>query len=441
MSRRPIGIDLFAGAGGMSLGVEQAGFDVRAALEIDPIHCATHAYNFPDATIVCADAAEVTGNDLRRAAGALSEEVDLLFGGPPCQGFSFMGKRALDDPRNALVREFVRLVREIQPAAFIFENVPGLASGAHRAFLSELIEAFEQAGYRMPMPYRVLDSAFFGVPQRRRRLILLGTRRDLPATRYPEPTCVPADIVRKSAVLDLSRGPTVWEAIGDLPEVDDFPELSKRDWIEVSLGKPLSEYAMLLRGELDDPDDLSYRRLGAKKLTGLKRAEHTALSRQRFSQAAHGSTEPVSHFKKLDPQGLCNTLRAGTARNRGAFTSPRPIHPFTARCITVREAARLHSFPDWFSFHSTVWHGFRQIGNSVPPLLAREVAKQVRVDLGLASVHPARYVELGDCSALGVSMTKAARHFMVSPDVIPQRVRGIEVRPTSSPPSRIEEVG
>ncbi len=156
-SARPTAIDLFSGAGGMSLGVEQAGFDVRAAVEFDPIHAAVHAYNFPDCAVVCADITTVTGDTLRTAARLGGRDLDLLFGGPPCQGFSSIGKRALDDPRNALVREFVRLVGELRPRAFIFENVPGLALGAHRSFFEELQVALAGLGYRMP-PYRVLDA-------------------------------------------------------------------------------------------------------------------------------------------------------------------------------------------------------------------------------------------------------------------------------------------
>src|SRR5207244_3649928 len=115
---------------------------------------------------------------------------------------------------------------------------------------------------------------------------------------------------------------------------------------------------------------------------------HTPLSQKRFQATAAGETEPVSRFLKLDPMGVCNTLRAGTGSDRGAFTSPRPIHPHSPRCITVREAARLHSYPDWFRFHATKWHGFRQVGNSVPPLLARAVAAELVRAMGIEAKHP-----------------------------------------------------
>jgi DNA (cytosine-5)-methyltransferase 1 len=150
------------------------------------------------------------------------------------------------------------------------------------------------------------------------------------------------------------------------------------------------------------------------------------LSRRRFAATAHGDTEPVSRFLKLDPDGVSNTLRAGTASDRGAFTSPRPIHPYSPRCITVREAARLHSYPDWFRFHVTKWHGFRQIGNSVPPLLARAVAAQVREALDATPSRPSAAQSLGDHALLRLDMTEAASRYDVPASVIPKRTRPSE---------------
>ena len=144
---------------------------------------------------------------------------------------------------------------------------------------------------------------------------------------------------------------------------------------------------------------------------------------ERFASTPHGKIEKISRFHKLDPDGLCNTLRAGTASNKGAFTSPRPIHPFVPRCITVREAARLHSYPDWFRFHPTKWHGFRQIGNSVPPLLAQAVAGEIIKSLGIEPFQTKCVKELGDISLLTLDMSEAAKYFGVSRHVIEPRTR------------------
>jgi DNA (cytosine-5)-methyltransferase 1 len=183
-------------------------------------------------------------------------------------------------------------------------------------------------------------------------------------------------------------------------------------------------YARILRGEVRDTEDFSYPRIhDARLLTGCLRAKHTHLSRERFAATKGGTAEPVSRFFKLALDGLCHTLRAGTASDRGAFSAPRPIHPLYPRCISVREAARLHSYPDWFRFHATIWHGFRQIGNSVPPLLARAVARELIEALGYAPVKPRKKLSLGDAELAALNMREAAALFGVSPTVIPPRRR------------------
>lgn len=421
VAQRPIGIDLFAGAGGLSLGFEQAGFDIVAAVEIDPIHCATHEFNFPFCKTICRSVTKVSGDEIRAIAGVGPRDIDVVFGGAPCQGFSMIGKRALDDPRNDLVNHFLRIVLELRPKYFVFENVKGLTVGQHRRFLDELIDAFEDDGYEVIKPYRVLNAAEFGVPQDRRRLFLLGARKGQKLPSYPEEKFYAAGT---HAVIGRTIGPTAWGAIGDLPEIEEYPMLLQRDWVRAEFGEP-SEYGRLLRGLSNAADDYSYRRDHDRDvLTSSMRAEHTALSRRRFAETPFGETEPVSRFHKLDPNGVCNTLRAGTASDRGAFTSPRPIHPFTPRCISVREAARLHSYPDWFRFHVTKWHGFRQIGNSVPPLLGRAVASQVIAALGCTPIAPAVAAPPADPKLLALTMAEAASFWGVPHDVVPKRTRG-----------------
>jgi DNA (cytosine-5)-methyltransferase 1 len=173
-----------------------------------------------------------------------------------------------------------------------------------------------------------------------------------------------------------------------------------------------------------DERDFSYPRLyDPKLLTSSLRTRHTPETIERFTRTLPGTTEPISRFFKLDPNGTCNTLRAGTPSSRGAFTSPRPIHPFQPRCISIREAARLHSYPDWFRFHATKWHGCRQIGNSVPPFLARAVAEEILQALGLAPTAPESVYHLGEVSRLNFTMSQASRHYSVSPHTIAPRSR------------------
>jgi DNA (cytosine-5)-methyltransferase 1 len=148
-------------------------------------------------------------------------------------------------------------------------------------------------------------------------------------------------------------------------------------------------------------------------LTSSARTSHTDISSRRFTETEPGDVEPISRFFKLPADGLSNTLRAGTDGARGAFTSPRPIHFAHSRCITVREMARLHGFPDWFRFNATKWHGARQIGNSVPPPLARAIAESIVKALGVEPEQPDRIVDLGDPHLLYTGMAEAARHFGV----------------------------
>lgn len=426
--KRPIAIDLFAGAGGMTLGFEQAGFDVLAAVELDPIHCATHEFNFPFWSVICADVRHLTGVTIRSLSGIGKREVDVVFGGPPCQGFSLIGKRAMDDPRNSLVFHFMRLVLEIRPKYFVMENVAGLTVGNHKKFVCELIDAFSANGYLVKENYEVLNAAHYGVPQNRRRLFLYGCLPEYKLPDYPISRTRPANLNGNtpSSLTNLEFGPTVGAALDDLPDADRFSELLERDWVRVDLREP-SDYSAVLRGATTASSDFSYpRQFDRQLLTASLRTVHTPLSVERFRQALPGTTEPISRFLKLDRSGICNTLRAGTPSNRGAFTSPRPIHPIYPRCITVREAARLHSYPDWFRFHTTKWHGFRQIGNSVPPLLARSVAAEIIRALGVEPFKPQALKSLGDESLLQLNMSEAAVKYSVDPHVIEPRTRGKE---------------
>lgn len=414
MTARPIGIDLFAGAGGMSLGFEQAGFDVAAAVEIDPVHCAVHEFNFPNTAMIPRSVAGLSAKDIRKAAGIGRRTVDCVFGGPPCQGFSLIGHRAIDDPRNSLVLEFVRLVAELDARTFVFENVKGLTVGKHKVFLEELVSAFERVGYHVKLPWFVLDAARYGVPQHRQRLILMGAKKGEALPDYPIPYVNAADDRRPLPGLPI--GPTCQDAIGDLPDADAFAALIETDCVgNARLGKP-SPYAAELRCLTNQAWHYGYaRNWNPAILTSSARTTHTDISRGRFVETTPGNVEPISRFFKLAPEGLSNTLRAGTDGARGAFTSPRPIHFRYPRCITVREMARLHGFPDWFRLHATKWHGARQIGNAVPPPLARAVAEVLMRALGATPKRPEGLIELGDPTLLYMEMSEAAEHFGVKP--------------------------
>lgn len=432
---RPIGVDLFSGVGGLSLGFEQAGFDVVAAVEIDPIHASVHAFNFPQCAVIPRSVKDLTGDDIRKAAKIGRRKVDVVFGGAPCQGFSMMGRRALDDPRNSLVRDFVRLVKELDAKYFVFENVKGITVGKHKQFLEEVIEAFQGIGYTIQLPWKVLNAANFGVPQSRERLILMGCKKGLRLPQYPSALTRAAGTF--GAHGSLPEGPSCEDALGDLPDAEQFDQLWSTDEVRAK-AKRGSLYALRLRGAEVDPHDFGYQRhWDPKLLTSSTRTEHTDLSRQRFAETAPGTVEPVSRFFRLPVDGVSNTLRAGTDSARGAFTSPRPIHYKYARCITVREMARLHGFPDWFRFHPTKWHGARQIGNAVPPPLARAVASELIAAMRVLPEKPADVLELGPVALLRFDMGQAAAYFGI-PIAIAQRDRknvAVAVATRAKPPT------
>jgi len=417
--RRPVAIDLFAGAGGFSLGIEQAGFDVAVAVEQDPVHAAVYAFNFPHTKVLSTDVATLSGQEIKDAVGEWTSNnrqqshwgssIDLVFGGPPCQGFSMIGKGDPDDARNNLVFEFCRLVKELQPRYFVMENVPGLVSKKHCSVLKELISRFKAAGYEITEPVQVLNAANFGVPQQRRRLFVLGAQVGAVGLTYPEPE-----------LRSPSQYLTVGDAIADLPNLDDFAELHKTDCIQLTptqlyqMQASATLYVKMLRDLTPDCRNFAYSRWwNPQLLTSSMQTLHTETSIERFKKTPMGQLEPISRLRRLDCEKPCYTLRAGTGYDRGSYTSPRPIHPKYPRVISVREAARLHSFPDWFRFHMTKWHGFRQVGNAVPPFLARVLGSQIIAALEVEPSVPTTPIELGDTELLRFNLSRAAKYWKV----------------------------
>lgn len=414
---RPVAVDLFAGAGGMTLGFEQAGFDVVCAIEFDPAHAAAHRFNFPLCEVVEADARTLTADQmeeaiasgLRRHGRDPKQGVDVVFGGPPCQGFSVGGLGDPEDPRNRLVEEYARLVAALGPSAWILENVPAMAKrslpGDDSQFVSEwLSERLGKDGYVIAAS-AVLNANRFGVPQDRRRLIAIGARDDVAVEmpdastagrpRMPGSSPRPGELGHRDTPTSLPGCPTVADALNDLPNLERFNELWRSDVVRLAesdrnaMQGSASEYARRLAGATNDPDDLSWpRRRSPSRLSASLRTAHGLDVIQRFASTPPGEREAVSRFMRLHPDGVSPTLRAGTAPDRGSYSAPRPIHHEHDRVVSVREAARLHGFPDWFRPTAAKWHGFRQIGNAVPPPLARAVAAQVLAAFSWESEQP-----------------------------------------------------
>lgn len=376
-------IDLFSGAGGLSEGFRQAGFHVGAGLDNDPEALATLAYNHPETATIGADVREVSGRDLLDAAGFGG--VDVMIGGPSCQGFSTQGRRGRwaseDDPRNLLYREYARLAGELKPDWIVMENVTGLLWFDKGAFARKIFAEFESKGYRLE--HRVLLAADYGVPQLRRRLIIIGTRTDR-AIVWPEQThmgAVRRDAIelwenkRKTLFPHLAPHRSVWSAISDLPRIGSG---GGRDTSRYSR-QPQSDYQALMRGE----NEVLYNH-EAPPLPDV----HYEL----IKHVREGETWREIPVDKLPPRFAKIRRTDGTNlfarpdRNRpsytiitqfGNVTTGAYTHPTQDRAFSAREGARIQSFPDHFRFLGPLTSQYRQIGNAVPPMLANAVAKSV----------------------------------------------------------------
>ena len=390
-------VDLFAGWGGLSLGIEQAGFDIDLAVDVLPENVETHGSMFSYGRHAAMDLTEdrskemrsILGNNAEIDALAFSTLPDVVVGGPPCQGISAMGRRDPHDPRNKLMDSFVQHLVRLGARYGVMEQVPTLLEERNAEHLDHLREVLHAGGYGLVQP-KILRAIDFGVPQKRERVFLLIHRLDQAAPEYPTPTHGPGgDMWSKPT-------PTVADALSGLPDADNYDELWSRHWVKADHPWPDRWYGRVMRGLENDPDDLGYRRAWRPDLlTCSQRTQHEAASVERFMATKPGGSEKVSRRHRLDPEGQSLTLRAGTGADKGSFTAVVPIHPKGTRSITVREAARLHSIPDWVLLNPTKILAYRQIGNSVAPLLARAVGKAIAKAAGIAPAAPTDIIEYG----------------------------------------------
>lgn len=342
-------IDFFCGTGGFSRGAHAADFDVVAAYDIDPILTSSFTRNFPDTPLFLKDIGKLTRNEVIADAGG---EVDLIFGGPPCQGFSSIGRRDKNDPRRRLLQSFFQLVSDLSPRAFVMENVLGLG-------FKDAVSELDTALARLPKSYKtigpmIIDASEFGSATKRKRLFLIG---------YDTKRCDPITV---DDIMALRQPPaTVADALAGLNSIND-KQISddEFDWFRLAENAKLSDYAARLVA-------------ADRRTTGDMRTIHTPAVVARFGSVEPGQTDKVGRHQRLKWDGQCPTLRAGTGADMGSYQSVRPIHPSEDRVITVREAARLQGFPDNHLFHPTIWHSFRMIGNSVSPIIAEAVLSVV----------------------------------------------------------------
>lgn len=317
-------VSLFSGGGGLDVGLALAGFEPKFSSDVEEQHCLTLSHNFQTDKAIPQDVALLTGEEIRNISGV--DHFDLLCGGPPCQSFSILGRRgSFDDPRGKLVFEYVRLINELRPKAFLFENVPGLLTingGENWKQLSNFFR--DETGYSFSDT--VLNAADFGVPQIRKRVIAVGFKD--PEVHFSFPKGRFRDPEKRLSIFDENL-PSWRPARAALVEMDGLPN--------------------------------NRQRIHGKRV------------RDRYAIVEPGKRDKVDHTDRVHPDRPSGTVLVGSQAGGG-----RPfIHPWEPRHLTIREAARLQSFPDWYEFQSTETWQFRQVGNAVPPLLARAIGEEI----------------------------------------------------------------
>jgi DNA (cytosine-5)-methyltransferase 1 len=336
-------LDLFCGAGGLSYGFERAGFNAVLGIDNDAAALKTFELNHKGSKTIFGDITEISYNDIKKATGGI--EIDVIIGGPPCQGMSLSGPRKFDDPRNRLYLSFIRLVKEIRPKAFVIENVTGLVTLFGGEIKNSIIKEFNDIGYQID--YKILCSADYGVPQMRKRVIFIGYKSGTFA--YPEPN---------------EKQVSCIEALSDLPPLTD--SLGEADMPYFT--EPTSEYQKLMRTR-------------SSSVKNHIAAKHSENVKNTIAMIPAGG-----NYKSL-PADYNSTRNFHVAWTRFPDTKPAPtidtghrhhFHYKYNRVPTVRECARIQSFPDDFIFTGNKTQQFRQAGNAVPPLMAERIAEQVK---------------------------------------------------------------
>lgn len=367
MSYRPKVVDLFAGAGGLSEGFRMEGFDILVANDFNKDAANTYKLNHPEVKFIDGPIQNITTLNILELAGLEKGELDVLIGGPPCQAFSvYNHQRGFHDERSGLFREYIRIVEGLQPQVIVMENVTGMTSLEKGRAVDEIHESLVALGYQVEN--RVLKAEEYGVPQERRRVIFIGTRRKAPIL-WPEPTH------EAPGSLYFPRFCTVWEAISDLPKLSIDEGFEEADYPT----PPESQFQILMRQDSKSifnhyaphltpinihrlqfiPEGGSWRDIPHELLPeGMKRAKRS---------------DHTKRYGRLSKSGLSSTILTRCDPHWGAF-----IHPNQERTLTVREAARLQSFPDRIRFSGARVEQYRQVGNAVPPLLGKAIASSVK---------------------------------------------------------------
>lgn len=369
---RPNAIDLFCGCGGISCGLERAGFDIAAGMDVEPAFLKSYALNFPKAKAILCDLSEGDPIDVMEPLGIKKGDLDLLAGGPPCQGFSKnvpRRNRYMEDPQNRLVVAFLKMTTQAMPRFVLMENVAEMQNGFEQAYTHLIVELLQERGYAVK--YAVLYAPYYGIPQKRRRAFFLASRDNEPFV-FPVPTHFDRDNTLN--LFSCNTYVRVWDAIGDLPELQhgegtdptpyhNAPFHPFQEWVRDGSQQIYNHVARRLQ-------PTQYERLASiDPGQGMNDLPETLRPKKGYSGA----------YGRLTKDMLAPTI------TRWVFHpgSGRFGHPVTPRVITIREAARLQAFPDSFRFVGTYIQQSHQVGNAVPPLLSFHIGRAL-----LRSVSP-----------------------------------------------------
>ena len=362
--KKPTAIDLFCGCGGLSCGLRSAGFQIIAGVDLEPKYISTFAHNFRDSKSLQIDLSRTKPEEFMVSLGLKSGELDLLAGGPPCQGFSKnvpRKQRFLDSQNNQLVKTYLDYCEALKPKLLLMENVAEMKNGFDQTYTDEILERLASAGYTVS--HGVLNAANYGVPQRRRRAFFIASRDGL-TLEFPKPTHLGG--TNEPTLFPLPHHVSVWEAIGDLPPV----EHGKGSPMTEYASKPFSDFQQTIRN-------------GCKTV-----ANHIARKLQPTQFQRLASIEPgqgLAHLPKhIRPKSGYSGAYGRLTKEMIAPTITRWVfhpgsgrwgHPVDTRVLTIREAARLQGFPDCFEFVGSYTQQAGQIGNAVPPMLGQKIAE------------------------------------------------------------------
>lgn len=383
-------VDLFAGAGGLSCGLEMAGFSPTFANEINPNYAETYKRNHPSTEVIVEDIRAVCDGNLKKTLGLKAGEIDLLAGGPPCQGFSINAPvRSLDDDRNHLFKDYLRVAEALKPKAILIENVPGIISLGKGTVVEQIYKELDRLGYSVS--HRILFAGHYGVPQMRFRTTFIAIKGRGQEVDFPEPTYNATAVANFTGAKELCINipclfaqhlkphTSVWDAISDLPEIKP----GNNKGIFEYPTPPKSEYQNALRTGSNHIENHICSKLGKINLERLKYIPQGGSWRDiPFELLPAGlkrarRSDHTKRYGRLHPDGLCSTVLTKCDPHWGSF-----FHPFQDRVISVREAARIQSFPDTYVFHGSTTQQYQQVGNSVPPFLAKAIGETILKMIG-----------------------------------------------------------